>query len=521
MNNQNDNDLDNNDYYKDQNLFSNKESINYLRNNQENNNENNNMIQDNNQSMNNNNNLNKDKNMNSEDENNIYNNNNNYNKNSKIGCGDMNDNNNYMRNNLDGKNTMNDNEDISNKEESQRISDDIIKSNYYEKCESLKLSEGTNKIIKNSNLSQDIDKNSKIQNEKDSTNNKRHYKNNNSPFEINTNSDNNNYNKDSNAKNNKDYYDKDRKNRGYINNHDDQENYNNKNKIKFNNVRNDGYDKSNFNKNIKNNRYNNYNTYNNKNSENYKNEFTFNNNINNIKRNVIYQDFFYKEIKYGSNCSSSSNRSSLNSQQNNNNYNEQNDIRKSYPYDNDGNNQIIDLQNRKEPEDEFSKYIFNQINNIRRNPKSFINTIESSIKNIIIDKRNNFIYKGKQRMALNNGVYAFKNTIQHLQVLKSMNELIYNPNMNIKLPSNEEEINNRNYQHDMVHYLLKNKIKINSFWRELVKDPDECILLMIVDDCGSNCGFKRKDLLNPNMKYIGINSVKIEKYFACYITLGK
>ena len=102
-----------------------------------------------------------------------------------------------------------------------------------------------------------------------------------------------------------------------------------------------------------------------------------------------------------------------------------------------------------------------------------------------------------------------------------MNELIYSPKMCIKLPFSEEEINNRNYLHDMVHILKKNKISITSFWREVIKDPEECFLLMIVDDCGTSCGFKRKDLLNPNMKYIGINSAKIGKYFSCYITLSE
>ena len=37
-------------------------------------------------------------------------------------------------------------------------------------------------------------------------------------------------------------------------------------------------------------------------------------------------------------------------------------------------------------------------------------------------------------MSLNNGIKAFENAIKHLNVIKGMNELIYNPKMNIKLP---------------------------------------------------------------------------------------
>ena len=69
--------------------------------------------------------------------------------------------------------------------------------------------------------------------------------------------------------------------------------------------------------------------------------------------------------------------------------------------------------------------------------------------------------------------------------------------------------------------MTKNEIKIKSFWRELIKDPEECFLLMIIDDSGNNCGFKRKDLLDPKIKSIGINSITIGKYFSCYIQLSK
>ena len=44
---------------------------------------------------------------------------------------------------------------------------------------------------------------------------------------------------------------------------------------------------------------------------------------------------------------------------------------------------------------------------------------------------------------------------------------------------------------------------------------------MIVDDTGSKTGLKRKDILNPDYKYIGISSVTIGKTFACYVTFSK
>jgi len=223
----------------------------------------------------------------------------------------------------------------------------------------------------------------------------------------------------------------------------------------------------------------------------------------------LYQNFYYKDVSFSAYSSS---RSSVNSLSESNN-----ELRTYYPRD--GQRQRIKRNKVKEPENEFDKYIFEQINAIRSNPKSFINKIEAAKKNIGVDKKNNYIYNGKQKILLNNGIYAFDNAIKHLDVLRDMEKLKYNPKLNIKLPSNEEEINDRKYQKEMVNNLVKNKIKIKSFWREIIKDPEECLTLMIVDDCGNNCGFKRKDLLDPRVTSIGINSIKIGKYFSCYIQL--
>ena len=44
--------------------------------------------------------------------------------------------------------------------------------------------------------------------------------------------------------------------------------------------------------------------------------------------------------------------------------------------------------------------------------------------------------------------------------------------------------------------------------------------MMIVDDTGNKAGLKRKDILDPNMKYIGICSKYIGKYFICFITFS-
>ena len=63
-------------------------------------------------------------------------------------------------------------------------------------------------------------------------------------------------------------------------------------------------------------------------------------------------------------------------------------------------------------------------------------------------------------------------------------------------------------------------IKIDAFWRDIIKDPEINFLLMIVDDNPINLGAKRKDILNPKMKYIGINSAYFGSFFVSYLVLS-
>ena len=168
------------------------------------------------------------------------------------------------------------------------------------------------------------------------------------------------------------------------------------------------------------------------------------------------------------------------------------------------------------PEDKFSKYIFNQINSIREDPQSYIDIIRQSKRNIKLDKSGIKIYKSSVKVALNKGEPAFDEAIEILKKTKPMNKLIYNPNLVINLPQSEEEIKDKNFFKEHIQNLIKNKVKIKSLWRDIIKDPETCFVLMIVDDSGNKNGSKRRDILNPNFKYIGICSKMIGKSFCCY-----
>ena len=101
-----------------------------------------------------------------------------------------------------------------------------------------------------------------------------------------------------------------------------------------------------------------------------------------------------------------------------------------------------------------------------------------------------------------------------------MNKLIYNPNLTIELPRNENDIKSRSYLPEQIRKKIDDGVEIKSFWKDVVKDPDTCFILTIVDDSGRHAGNKRSDILDRNNKYIGISSVKIGKSFACYIVIS-
>ena len=176
------------------------------------------------------------------------------------------------------------------------------------------------------------------------------------------------------------------------------------------------------------------------------------------------------------------------------------------------------------PSDDFSNYIFNKINDIRQNPQKYISVLEDAKNNITTDKKTKkLIYKSpnsKVKVALNRGADAFDEAIMFLNNLEPMNPLIYHPLITINAPDNELDLKNKDYLKDEVTRIENKKIYIKSFFRDIVKEPETCFILLIADD-SKNSGVKRKDILDRNKKYMGIVSKKIEKSFACYITFAE
>jgi hypothetical protein len=167
------------------------------------------------------------------------------------------------------------------------------------------------------------------------------------------------------------------------------------------------------------------------------------------------------------------------------------------------------------PEDEFSRYLFEHINLLRENPKKFIPIIEENKSKIISNKSGKLIFKNKVKVALETGIKAFDEAIDDLNNTEPSSKLIYFPLINIPLPETEEEMQKREYLKEKASQL---KYYVKSFWKDNIKDPETSFLLMVIDDTGNKGGLKRKSLLDPKLKYIGICSKSFGKSFCCYLS---
>ncbi len=172
------------------------------------------------------------------------------------------------------------------------------------------------------------------------------------------------------------------------------------------------------------------------------------------------------------------------------------------------------------PSDNYSCYFLSQINKIRTEPQSFIGVIEDSKANIIKDHLGRIIYNGKIKVCLNTGEAAFDEAIQFLKELEPMEPLIYNPQITINAPLNEDDILDKDDLNKKIKAMMNLGFNFRSYWRDVIKDPEISFLLMIIDDNGIKSGMKRKDILCPYVKYIGISSSEVNQNFVCYVTLA-
>jgi hypothetical protein len=168
---------------------------------------------------------------------------------------------------------------------------------------------------------------------------------------------------------------------------------------------------------------------------------------------------------------------------------------------------------------DFCQYLFDKINEIRTNPKNFINVINESKKNITTTNDKFYYKQNNVKYVLKNGQKSFDDAIEYLQNLESMDKLQFDNDLLIPLPKIKEDLKDKNYLKNNVYNKIRTGIRIKCFWRSDINIKEVCLLMMILDE-NNEKKEKRNSIFNKNMKKIGINSVEIENSFCCYILLS-
>ena len=178
---------------------------------------------------------------------------------------------------------------------------------------------------------------------------------------------------------------------------------------------------------------------------------------------------------------------------------------------------------------DFNKRVFELINKIRLNPSEYATTILDNIKYIIYethlvpneetgeeeDKRV-CIFKKKVKVTLNKGESSFQEAAKVLENTPPMDKFIFKEKIILPLPNNEDELLDHKYLKKQATEIMR-KNKISFYFHAYIKNPEIAVLMMIIDDNSNNIGKKRNYLLNPDLKFIGINSKFIgHKFIACF-----
>ena len=167
----------------------------------------------------------------------------------------------------------------------------------------------------------------------------------------------------------------------------------------------------------------------------------------------------------------------------------------------------------------FSKETLDLINKIRKDPKNYAKTILDNIQ-YIISENGKTLFKKKVKVLLNRGAPAFQEAANELQNMKPMEELVMKPEIIIPLPQEEKQIADNILLRNKVNQIREN-YNVNVYFKNMIKNPEKAVLLLIVDDSVNSPGKKRKAILNPEFKKIGIDSKFIGHVFVSYFSFSK
>ena len=187
-------------------------------------------------------------------------------------------------------------------------------------------------------------------------------------------------------------------------------------------------------------------------------------------------------------------------------------------YKNDYNTRMVDLINklRTNPK-EYAKIILSNIQYIQKRVKITADDITGQN-----EEKEEIFFQKKIKVELYRGEIAFFETAEFLNKLKPLKELKVKEEIKMNLlPETEDQILNDKILIKNQLDEIKKRFNINAFFKDNLRNPEIGLMLMIIGDNKNSQNKKRNTILNPDFKYIAVNSKFIGDKFVSYFTFSK
>ena len=187
-------------------------------------------------------------------------------------------------------------------------------------------------------------------------------------------------------------------------------------------------------------------------------------------------------------------------------------------YKNDYNTRMVDLINilRTNP-NEYAKIILSNIQYIQKRVKITADDITGQN-----EEKEEIFFQKKIKVELYRGEIAFFETAEFLNKLKPLKELKVKEEIKMNLlPETEDQILNDKILIKNQLDEIKKRFNISAFFKDNLRNPEIGLMLMIIGDNKNSQNKKRNALLNPDYKYIAVNSKFIGDKFVSYFTFSK
>ena len=183
-------------------------------------------------------------------------------------------------------------------------------------------------------------------------------------------------------------------------------------------------------------------------------------------------------------------------------------------YKNDYNTRMVDLINklRTNPK-EYAKIILSNIQYIQKRVKITADDITGQN-----EEKEEIFFQKKIKVELYRGEIAFFETAEFLNKLKPLKELKVKEEIKMNLlPETEDQILNDKILIKNQLDEIKKRFNISAFFKDNLRNPEIGLML----DNKNSQNKKRNALLNPDYKYIAVNSKFIGDKFVSYFTFSK